>query len=240
MNQVWKFGRSAGFALGLALASTACASDKKQAASIKQLDDLLGRVERVHLETELCHQRAGAALEALQVVLKSPGGEDLATNFAELQGTARASEDQSYRLRAATGPLKASAEAHFGRWTDDLAKFGSPALRQKSQERMDAARASFDAILAELAPAQSALEVYNKSLKDVTLFLANDLSSQSLTLIEGDVHGLVDQAMGVDQKLKDTLAACRGYVRTHAPAASLAGSPEVQPAADSGAVSKPR
>jgi hypothetical protein len=74
---------------------------------------------------------------------------------------------------------------------------------------MDAARASFDAILAELSPAQSALEVYNKSLEDVTLFLANDLSGQCLTLIEGDVHGLVDQAMGVDQEHKETLNACR-------------------------------
>jgi hypothetical protein len=209
MNQPSKVGRFAGLALGLALCVSSCASDKKQAASIKQLDDLLGRVERVHLETEFCHQRAGAALEALQVALKSPGGENLATNFAELQSRARASKDQSYRLRAASGPLEASAEAHFGRWTDDLAKFGSQALRQKSHERMDAARASFDAILAELSPAQSALEVYNKSLEDVTLFLANDLSGQSLTLIEGDVHGLVDQAMGVDQEHKETLNACR-------------------------------
>jgi Protein of unknown function (DUF2959) len=200
-----------------------CAGSGQKAAGIQQLDELLGRVERVHLESELCHQRAGTAIKALQVVLSGQGQADLATTFAELQTAARASEEQSYRLRAATGPLKAAGEAHFARWTNDLSSFSSPALRQRSQERMDSARANLDAVLMALAPAQASLEVYNKSIKDLTLFLGNDLSSASVAAIEPDVHGLVDQAIGVDQKLLLTLQACKRYVETHSPAAGLQG-----------------
>jgi hypothetical protein len=226
----WLSGRFGKLALGGALlVGLGCAGGGQKAAGIKQLDDLLGRVERVHLETELCHQRAGAALKALQVVLAGQVESDLATSFAELQSATRASDDQSYRLRAATGPLKASGEAHFARWNEDLSAFSSPALRQRSQERMDGARANFDGVLSALAPAQAALEVYNKTLKDLTLFLANDLSSSSVAAIEPEVHGLVDQAMGVDQKLLATLQACKSYVETHSPVANLQGSASPAP-----------
>ena len=53
-------------ALGLL---SGCAMFSNQVAGVRQVDDLVGRVERVHLETELSKTRVRDALEHLHTIV---------------------------------------------------------------------------------------------------------------------------------------------------------------------------
>lgn len=216
-------------------AAVGCSTSGK-AAGIKQVDDLLGRIERVHLECELARERAKATMDGLRSVVLLDKTEDVVAIFASLELAIRASEDQGYKLRAAIGPMKASAEAVFERWTQDLGEFSSVDMRRRSTERMDETRARYDQIVATAGPAVTSYEVFNAGLRDLALFLGHDLNTGALQSIGPEVEVIADDALALNDKLQACLAACREYVRAAAPSGtatisskSTAQKPSTQP-----------
>ena len=204
-------------ALGLV---TGCQSSGK-AVGIRQVDDLLGRIERVHLEAELSRERAHSVMDGLRAVVAIESAEDVVETFATFSEALKDSEEQSYRLRAAIGPMKASADAVFERWSADLAEFSSVEMRRRSQARMDDTRARYEAIVAAVGPAVTSYEVLNSGLRDLSLFLGHDLNTTAIQTVGREVQILVDDAMDLNQKLQGVLVSCRDYVRAAAPAGTV-------------------
>ena len=96
-----------------------CASNKK-AVGIRKVDDLVGKVERAHLECELVQERVHSALDALAVVVGPVPAEDPAVAFQQLIQAIELSESQTERLSDTVGPMESAAESVFARWELDL------------------------------------------------------------------------------------------------------------------------
>lgn len=193
-----------------------CSSSGK-AAGIRQVDDLISRIERVHLESELSRERIKSVMDSLRGVVTMDQEADVVETFAAFTAAIAASEQQSNKLRSAIGPMKSSADAVFARWTQDLGDFSSAEMRRRSTERMDETRARYDAIVASVGPAVTNFEIFNSGLRDLSLFLGHDLNTQAVQSVGGEVQVLADDAITLNTKLVATLEACREYVRAAAP-----------------------
>lgn len=197
-----------------------CSSPGK-AAGIRQVDDLLSRIERVYLESELSRESIKAVMDNLRAVVTLDPETDVAATFAAFTSAIEGSEQQSQKLRASIAPMKASAEAVFERWSQDLGDFSSVEMRRRSTERMDATRARYDAIVSSTAPTITSFEIFNAGLNDLSLFLGHDLNTQAIQSVGLEVQALADDAIDLNEKLIKSLEACREYVRAAAPTGTL-------------------
>jgi len=191
---------------------TSCASSSdKHSESLRQADDLVTRVERVHVESELSKDSVHDAMDWLQAIMRNDYEGDAVSAFAGFMEAVEKSEKQAKSLRNAVAPMQRSAQSVFDRWTTDLNAFANPRMRQRSQAKLNEARQRYDAVKAAVDPAETAFDGFNLGLRDVALFLSHDFSAASE--LKSEVRALVRMTKELDQSLDATLAACREYIQ---------------------------
>jgi hypothetical protein len=199
-------------------------SEEKQGPA--SVDDLVGWVERVHVESELARDKVHAAIGALQAIARQDLKSDAVTAFQEFEKTIAECEKSARDLRSCVEPMQEAAGPVFEKWNRDLLSFTSPGLRQRSQARLEETRDRYQSIVVAVEPAQSALDTFNLGLRDIALFLGHDFNSQSVFAIQDDVRTLTDMAAELDTRLGNSLSASAAYVQSAAlPVAAPGGMP---------------
>lgn len=201
-------------ALGLGLAS--CASNTK-AVGIRKVDDLVGKVERAHLECELVQERVHAALDALAVVVGPVPAQDPAVAFQALVEAIDLAEQQTADLAGTIPPMQTASASVFARWETDLESFASPQMRQRSQDRLDGTRDLYAEVPASVEPVVSAAQMFHTGLRDLSIFLGHDLNAASVSEVESEILALRRQVVTLDHRVDDCLTAARNYLRSAAP-----------------------
>lgn len=180
------------------------------------VDDLLDRVEGVHVESVLCRERMKDALSSF-AALVAPGFDgDPLTAYTLFADAVAESVQQARDLDDAVEPMKATASDVFDRWSRNLAAMSSPAMREHSQTRLDETRRRYQAILDAVEPARAALAEVHAVLGDHVLFLKNDFNASAVAELEQGVVALVELARKVDAQLVATQEAAQVYVRSTA------------------------
>jgi len=201
-------------ALALVLAA-ACASSSKN-ASIRQIDDLLTRVERVHLDSELAQERMRTAVDALHSISSPGSGGDPAETYDALVEALEGVEEQAEKLRDSAQAMEDAAAVVFERWSAGLDEISSPNVRRRSEQRLHETRQRYRAILVALEPAQVSLDMLGRELNDIAVFLAHDLNPASLSAIEAEVRNVTRRAATLDGTLAECRAAAEDYVKSTA------------------------
>lgn len=203
-------------------------SSLEESEGLTQVDDLLGRIERVHVEAQLSKESAQSALAALSGLVAPDFGGDPMAAYAEFVAAIDRSEEQAEELRGSIGPMKATADAVFRQWAFDLEAFGNVKMRQRSQVRLEATRSRYEALLAQVEPAMWAYDSLNQGLRDHALYFSHDFNAAAVAAVELEVYALADQAAALGLRFDACLAAAEDYVR----AAALRGQIEVKSVAD--------
>jgi len=202
--------------LGALTALTACSSLSRTSVGLRRVDDLVERIEAVHVECELSKATMREALTALKVIAVPDFEGDIVEAFAEYTRAIDASQKQASALKAAATPMRRSAEPFFAQWESNMGNFASPTMRERSRERMLASRARYDAIVDSLEPVQSTYDVFNLTLSDIALFLEHDFNTGSILGIAGEVRSLDKMAAELDGRFNVCLDAARTYVQNNA------------------------
>ncbi len=204
----------------LCIGLSGCASNKK-AIGIRKVDDLVGKVERAHLECELVQERVHSALDALAVVVGPVPAEAPAVAFQQLIQAIEIAESQTEKLSETVPPMETAAESVFARWELDLETFASPQMRQRSQSRLDATRDLYREVPRNVEPVASAASLFNTGLRDLSIFLGHDLNAASVESVEAEILTLRRQVVTLDQRVDDCLTAARNYLRSAAPVGQI-------------------
>lgn len=222
-------------ALSLTLAGlSACSglgfSLQSSQGGLDQVDQLLTHVERVQVESVVSKERAQGALEGLRALVAPEFKGDAAAAHTQFVSAVEQSMDQAEALQASVRPLKRTGERVFEQWTEDLESFGNIAMRQRSQERLEATRARYEAILTATMAAQLAYDAFNGDLHDHALFLEHDFNATSVGMIAGEQEALRSRAKELARRLDACSAACQAYVEFSAPRSEV--TEEAAPAGD--------
>jgi len=199
-----------------ALAAAACGTTLKTEGP-KKVDNLVGTIEQVYVESELCREKSAIAMDKLQVIAAAEFKQgDAALAYAEFVQALDVSQKQAEAMRAAIEPMKAAAKPIFDNWEADMKQYSSESMRERSRERLEKTRASFDTIVQRAEATQEKFEVLNKGMQDHALFLANDLNADALAVIQEDVRDLVLLVAEIDEGYELTMKSARSYIDTNA------------------------
>ncbi|MEQ1894541.1 MAG: DUF2959 family protein [Planctomycetota bacterium] len=205
----------------------------KQSGGLEGVDELLGHVEQVQVDSAVSKERAQGALEALRTLIGPEFKGDAVQGHAALVAAIEESETQAEALQGSVRPLRKTGESVFARWSEDLESFGNIAMRQRSQERLEESRRRYDAVLAAAVSAQLAYDAFNGDLGDHALFLENDFNASAVQVVAAEFDGLKSRGKELGKRLDAVVAACQAYVEFAAPKAQVEPAPttEVAPAA---------
>lgn len=203
-------------ALTASLILSACVQSAKKSEGLDQVDDLLSRIEKVYVECELADLRVREAVETLSWLTAEGFDGDPVEVHAALGLAAERADLQAKELELSIAPMKASGEALFQRWTNDLESFRSASMRARSAERLAETRARYDAIVASVEPAYTRMQELNVLLGDSVLFLANDLNAGAIGALRGDIEAMLASAKELSGELEVCLTAADGYMRSAA------------------------
>lgn len=200
----------------LTAALSSCSMFSSSQSDLADLDELIAKIERVHVETELAKAKSQAALGQLRTITAPEFQGDVLAAFAQLEAAVTQSQDQGEKLRTSVSEMRGTAEPLFDRWRGNLLSFTNPQMRQRSQARLEETKANYQAILTAVEPAQSTLDALNLGLRDVALFLSNDFNTASLTAVDPDVRNLTNLGAELDARLNASLDAALAYVDRNA------------------------
>lgn len=204
-----------------------------------RVDDLVGWIERVHVESERSRETVHNAAGALRAITAQDFKGDAVASYKEFVRLIEQSERQATQLRSNIGPMKEAAGPLFERWNAELLSFTSTGLRQRSQSRLEITRGKFQALVAAAEPAQAAYDAFNLGLRDIALFLSHDFNPHAMSAIQDDVRSLTNMAAELDSRFSSTLTAASEYVQAAALPAATAGPPVATPPGGSQFVGPP-
>jgi ElaB/YqjD/DUF883 family membrane-anchored ribosome-binding protein len=198
------------------LGITSCASGNKEAESVKKVDDLLTRIERVQVEAVVSKEATHAALEQLELLTSPVFSGDAKLTFTRLVELTEDCEKQADALRSAVRPMSDSAESVFRQWASDLESFGNTRLRQRSQARLDETRARYQSVLNASQSAMLAFDTFNGDLQDHALYLGNDLNAGAVSSLTPEVQVLREQIVDLDARFDNCGSTARLYIESAA------------------------
>lgn len=190
-----------------------------------QVDDLVGWIERVYVETELARERMRNAVNKLEALVGTSYEGDAVTAYTDFVEALRQSETQAKRLAEQVAPMKEAAVPVFERWEASLEGFQSERMRARSTDRLTSTKERYDAILAAVDPAGAKLTQVNASLRDHALFLGNDFNQTALGDVREDAREVIVLAGKLDEDFETSLRTSRAYVEAAALPMSAAPAP---------------
>lgn len=216
----------------LVLATTACESvsggvsgvsnffessfSGKKKDGLVRVDELLLKIEQVHVETEVSKETVRESMRALRTLVAPDFGGDALGSYDAFVKAIEQGEKQAVALRKSVEPMEKTAEQVFSDWAKSLESFSNAEMRERSQLRLENTRERYEAIISAVEPAQWAFDALNRTLRDHALFLSHDFNATAVTELEGEVEGLMKHASQLDKRFDATLKAAKRYVRSTA------------------------
>ncbi|MGH7152025.1 MAG: DUF2959 family protein, partial [Planctomycetota bacterium] len=115
-------------------------------------------------------------------------------------------ESSAETARARSIAIKTRAKEHHDKWLEELAGIQSEDVRKSAEERRQKALASFQALDAQMAEVKTAYEPFIGLLKDIRVYLMNDLSPGGIASIKGQARQASERGREVEGKIDKLVA----------------------------------
>jgi len=215
------------------IAFAGCASSSKEVVGLRQVDGLVGRVERVYVEAEISGEAARRALKTFEALVAPELDQDPILAFGEFVAAVDASELQAKALGSTIDPLRSSADKVFAQWTTDLETYTTDTLRQRSKVRLEETRARYTEVLTAVQASHQAYVSFNQRVRDYAKFLGHDFNPAAVAALREDVDSLTELDIDLEERLEACMKASEGYVKS----AALPGTLELRPSSRTEGVS---
>ena len=146
----------------------------KKRDGLVRVDELLEKIEQVHVETEVSKESVRESMRTLRTLVAPDFGGDALESYESFVKAIEKSEGQAAALRKSVEPMEKTAEQVFADWAKSLESFSNAEMRERSQLRLENTRERYEAIVSAVEPAQWAYDALNRTLRDHALFLSHD------------------------------------------------------------------
>lgn len=191
-------------------------SSNDGSATFVQVDDLMSRVERVHVDCELASEKVREATGTLHAMCSPDFDGEPAVAHETLIAAIQASERQAEDLQRDYDRMTRSGDKVFAQWQDNLEEYSSEVMRDASAKRMNATRARYDAVVAAVGPALETYRGFNATLRDHALYIGTDFNEESLGLVEQEIRMVLRRAEAMTAEFERCKEACQTYVKKSA------------------------
>jgi hypothetical protein len=184
----------------LAAASTGVAAEESKATvAVTSLADIKASVQQLSGQigvTVAALQRVKAAAEDAPALAKAY--ENFSEQFTTLEKMQATTREQGTAA-------KARAQEHYDAWQKDMVSLQNADVREKAQKRFTQTKKDFDKIVKLADEAKTELSPFFADLKDIKVYLASDLTKQSVNSLSGTIWKIGNRMSGVQGHLDDVV-----------------------------------
>jgi hypothetical protein len=114
-------------------------------------------------------------------------------------------EKRRMKITEEAAKMKSEADTLFAQWAESAAAIENPDLRKRSEERLEATKASYAEIEAMGQKAADLYPPFMKDLQDQITYLGHDLNAEAVASLKPEVAKLNEKAQALVRSLDDTI-----------------------------------
>ena len=126
--------------------------------------------------------------------------------YKNLQKEMDNTEKRRLKIAEEAAKMNAEADALFAQWGESAAAIENPDLRKRSEERLEATKASYAEIEAVGQKAADLYPPFMKDLQDQITYLGHDLNAAAVASLKPEAGKLNEKAKTLTRSLDDTIA----------------------------------
>lgn len=126
--------------------------------------------------------------------------------YNQIQKEMENTDKQRAKISEEAAKMNTEADTLFKGWAESTAAIENPDLRQRSEERLNATKASYDEIGTVGQRAEDLYEPFMKALQDQITYLGHDLNPDAVASLKPDAEKLNEKADNLIQSIDDTVA----------------------------------
>lgn len=172
---------------------------------VEKRDLLATRVSRAKESQEEAQKEFRDALEKFQAVTGEHGGE-LEDRYHELRDAYERSKEQAHEVSQRIDSVEEVAGDLLDEWRGELDRYEDPALRRRSQERLEETRVAVRRLLRAMHRAEQSLDPVLRRLQDRVLYLKHNLNAVALAGLDKKLPDLQADVAHLVQEMQASIA----------------------------------
>lgn len=209
-GRIW---RGAAVLAALTLSAMAAAQSTEGVKQTERLVKASGSTVQAIADTKLQLMKTMDVYNALM----ADDAKDRKKLYSGLQKEMAAADKRRAAIGEQAAVMKSEAKVLFDQWATSTAAIENPDLRKRSEERLEAAKASY----AEIETVgQKAAELYGpfmKDLQDQVTFLGHDLNPSAVASLKPEAAKLNQKAETLTKSIDDTITTANQKIRALRP-----------------------
>ena len=197
--------RFTGLAAGLGALCLATLAGAQSDEGVKQVERLVkasGNTVKAIGETKVQLMKTMDVYNALM----ADDARDRKKLYKNLQKEMDNTEKRRLKIAEEAAKMNAEADALFAQWGESAAAIENPDLRKRSEERLEATKASYAEIEAVGQKAADLYPPFMKDLQDQITYLGHDLNAAAVASLKPEAGKLNEKAKTLTRSLDDTIA----------------------------------
>ncbi|GLP95374.1 DUF2959 domain-containing protein [Paraferrimonas sedimenticola] len=202
--------------LAMAFTLSACQSAYYGAwekVGVHKRDIMVDRVEDAKEAQEEAQQEFSSALEEMQAMLGSDGG-DLQRAYEkaadEYESAASAAENVTERING----VESVAEALFDEWQQEIGEISKASLRNTSQRQLRDTQRNYQNLIRSMRRAESKMTPVLTTMKDNMLYLKHNLNARTIGAIEGEFNSLKQDIDGLIKEMNKSIQESNKFIES--------------------------
>jgi hypothetical protein len=167
---------------------------------INQTETLIKKGEQTIKAVTEARQQLEKTLASYNALVDGKAADPKAS-YKDLGKAVKDSQDRVAEVTRRKEEMDVEGTKLFASWKTSVDGIGSPDLKKKSQERLEAAQVGYGKIATAGKEARSEYDTFLGGLKDQITFLGNDLNPSALASLKPDAAKLNDRATKMFEKI---------------------------------------
>jgi len=196
-----RLGHGIAVLIALALAATAGAQSDEGLKQIEEVVKASGNTVKAIADTKLQLQKTMDVYNSLM----ADDATDRQKLYKSLQKEMENTDKRRAKIEEEAAKMRSAADTLFGQWADSTAAIESADLRRKSEDRLNATKASYDEIGTVGKKAADLYGPFMKDLQDQVTFLGHDLNPSAVASLKPEAAKLNEKAKALIAEIDDTI-----------------------------------
>jgi len=196
-----RLGHGIAVLIALALAATAGAQSDEGLKQIEEVVKASGNTVKAIADTKLQLQKTMDVYNSLM----ADDATDRQKLYKSLQKEMENTDKRRAKIEEEAAKMRSAADTLFGQWADSTAAIESADLRRKSEDRLNATKASYDEIGTVGKKAADLYGPFMKDLQDQVTFLGHDLNPSAVASLKPEAAKLNEKANALIAEIDDTI-----------------------------------
>lgn len=180
---------------------------------IPKRDIMLHRVEKARDTQQEAKQQFKTALERFTALTNFKGGK-LETTYNELNAEYEVSTQKANEVKKRIDDIEDVSAALFSEWEAELNQYSNAALKQNSQQKLNATRVHYKQLISAMRQAEAKIEPVLSVFRDQVLYLKHNLNAQAIVSLNSQLSSVKSDVATLVSAMEKSINEAEAFINT--------------------------